>query len=129
MTEIIENPKTKFIENIQKWVVIDSQIKLINEKIKKARELKNQLLKNISTYVCENNLEQTKIEISDGELKFYDKREYQPITFKYIEESLGKILSDKKQVEYILNYLRENREVMVSKDIRRNYKSRSSSFS
>ena len=81
MTEIIENPKTKFIENIQKWVVIDSQIKLINEKIKKARELKNQLLKNISTYVCENNLEQTKIEISDGELKFYDKREYQPITF------------------------------------------------
>jgi len=129
MSEIIENPKTKFIENIQKWVVIDSQIKLINEKIKKARELKHQLLKNISNYVSENNLEQTKIEISDGELRFYDKREYQPITFKYIEESLGKILLDKKQVEYILNYLRENREVIVSKDIRRNYKSRSSSFS
>jgi hypothetical protein len=129
MSEIIENPKAKFIENIQKWVVIDSQIKLINEKVKKARELKNQLLENITKYAAENNLEQTKIEISDGELRFYEKRDYQPITFKYIEESLGKLISDKKQVDYIMNYLRENREVSVSKDIRRNYKSRSSSFS
>lgn len=129
MSEIIENPKAKFIENIQKWVVIDSQIKLINEKVKKARELKHQLLENITKYAAENNLEQTKIEISDGELRFYEKRDYQPITFKYIEESLGKLISDKKQVDYIMNYLRENREVSVSKDIRRNYKSRSSSFS
>jgi hypothetical protein len=129
MSEIIENTKAKFIENIQKWVVIDSQIKLINEKVKKARELKNQLLENITNYAAENNLEQTKIEISDGELRFYEKRDYQPITFKYIEESLGKLISDKKQVDYIMNYLRENREVSVSKDIRRNYKSRSSSFS
>ena len=124
MSEIIEmkkNTRAKFIENIQKWVTIDSQIKTINEKIKKARTYKNQLLEEITVYASENNIENTKIEISDGELRFYEKKEYQPISFGYVEESLGKIISDKKQVEYIMNYLHENREVKLSKDIRRNY--------
>jgi hypothetical protein len=119
--------KTKFIENIQRWVKIDSQIKAVNEKVRKARDIKNQLLENIVGYVEKNNMESTKIEISDGELRFYEKREYQPITFTYIEESLGKLIADKKQVELIMEYLRENREITVSTDIRR--KSRSASFS
>ena len=131
MSELVEvgNKRSKFIENIQKWVMLDSQIKLINEKVKKARETKHQLLDEITTYVTENNIENTKIEISDGELRFYEKKEYQPITFGYVEDSLGKIISDKKQVDFIMNYLRENREITVSKDIRRNYKNRSDSFS
>jgi hypothetical protein len=131
MSELIEvgSQRSKFIENIQKWVMIDSQIKLINEKVKKARETKYKILEEINTYVAENKIENTKIEISDGELRFYEKKEYQPITFGYVEDSLGKIISDKKQVDFIMNYLRENREITVSKDIRRNYKNRSASFS
>jgi hypothetical protein len=131
MSELVEveSQRSKFIENIQKWVMIDSQIKLINEKVKKARETKHKILDEINTYVGENKIEHTKIEISDGELRFYEKKEYQPITFGYVEDSLGKIISDKKQVDFIMNYLRENREITVSKDIRRNYKNRSASFS
>jgi hypothetical protein len=131
MSELVEveSHRSKFIENIQKWVMIDSQIKLINEKVKKARETKHKLLDEINTYVGENKIENTKIEISDGELRFYEKKEYQPISFGYVEDSLGKIISDKKQVDFIMNFLRENREVSVSKDIRRNYKNRSASFS
>jgi hypothetical protein len=123
----MNNEKEQFIENIQKWVKLDSQMKAVNEKLRKARELKHKLLDNIVQYVELNKLESTKIEISDGELRFYEKIEYQPITFTYIEESLGKLLADKKQVECIMNYLRENREITVSTDIRR--KSRSASFS
>ncbi len=122
ITVVGKDPKTVFIENIQKWVMLDSQIKLINEKVKKARQSKHELLENITTYVAENGIEHTKIEISDGELRFYEKKEYQPITFGYVENSLGKIISDKKQVDFIMKYLRDAREVTVCKDIRRNYK-------
>lgn len=118
--------KTQFIENIQKWVQIDNQIKNIHEKVKKARELKCELMGHIVKYADENNITNTRIEISDGELRFYDKRDYQPISFGYVEECLGKIIADKKQVDYILDYLRENRRVTVSKDIKRNYKAGSS---
>lgn len=122
-THLTTLSKDSFIENIQKWVTIDNQIKIVNEKMKKARELKQQLLENINEYVKQNQIETTKIEISDGELRFFEKKEYQPISFGYIQTCLEKIISDKKQVDYIINYLKENREVKISKEIRRNYKS------
>jgi hypothetical protein len=53
---------------------------------------------------------------------FYENREYQPISFGYVEDCLEKLLADPKQVEKIMDYLHENREVKVSKDIRRTYK-------
>jgi hypothetical protein len=117
----MDEEKQKFIENIQKWVAIDSQLKTIHEKVKKARETKHQLMANIYEYVDKKSLKDTKIEISDGDLKFYEKRDYQPISFSYVEDCLDKIMADKKQVEYIMNYLHENREVRLTKDIRRNY--------
>ena len=117
----MDEEKQKFIENIQKWVAIDSQLKTIHEKVKKARETKHQLMANIYEYVDKKSLKDTKIEISDGDLKFYEKRDYQPISFGYIEECLDKIMADKKQVEYIMNYIHDNREVRLTKDIRRNY--------
>lgn len=117
----MDEEKQKFVENIQKWVAIDSQLKSIHEKVKKARETKHQLMANIYEYVDKKSLKDTKIEISDGDLKFYEKRDYQPISFSYVEDCLDKIMADKKQVEYIMNYIHENREVKLTKDIRRNY--------
>ncbi len=117
----MDEEKQNFIENIKKWVAIDTQLKNNNEKVKKARETKNQLLSNIYEYIDKKSLKDTKIEISDGELKFYEKREYQPISFTYVEECLDKIIPDKKQVEYIMNYIHENRDVKITKEIRRNF--------
>jgi len=88
--ENTKEERQKFVESVQKWVSIDTQIKAINEKVKKARELKSQLIGNIYQYVEKNGLENTRIEISDGDLKFYEKRDYQPITFGYVEECLEK---------------------------------------
>jgi len=121
--EIVEmdEEKQNFIENIKKWVAIDTQLKNNNEKVRKARETKNQLLSNIYEYIDKKSLKDTKIEISDGELKFYEKRDYQPISFTYVEECLDKIIPDKKQVEYIMNYIHENRDVKITKEIRRNF--------
>ena len=117
----MDDERKQFIENIQKWVAIDSQLKTIHEKVKKARETKHQVMTNIYQYVEKKALTNTKIEISDGDLRFYDKREYQPISFGYVEECLEALLKDPKQVETIMDYLHEHREVKVSKDIRRHY--------
>jgi hypothetical protein len=114
--------RKKFIENIQKWVSIDTQIKAANEKIKNARQTKSTLCSEICGYAEKNALNETTIEISDGDLRFYEKREYQPISFGYVEECLEKLLVDPKKVEQIMDYLHDNREVRVIKDIRRNYK-------
>lgn len=113
--------KESFVENIKKWVAIDTQIKSANEKIKHARTVKHDLLENITKYVSNANMDHTKINISDGTLQFFDKKEYQPITFTYIESCLSHLINDKTQVEQIMKYVKDHREIKVTKEIRRTY--------
>jgi aldehyde:ferredoxin oxidoreductase len=118
---VIKPPKSQFIENVQKWVLIDKQLKIVNEKTKRMRELKHDLADNICKYMNENNMKNKKISITGGELKMYDKKDYSPLNYGYIEKCLGEIIPDKTHVEYIINYLKENREISVSQELRGNY--------
>jgi len=120
MDIVKKDGKEQFIENIKTWVVIDSKLKLVNEKIKEMREKKNFLLNQINDYVYDNNMKDTKIEITDGELVFCERKEYAPLTYKYIEECLQNIIKDEKHIEYILNYIKNNRKIKVVNDIKRN---------
>jgi hypothetical protein len=113
------NKKAQFIDNIKKWVLLDSQIKAVNEKIKKIKEIKENLTAEIIEYAVENHIDHKKIEISDGELRFYEKKEYQPLSYHFLEEHLGKIIKNKDQIDQIIEFLRENREITSYIDIRR----------
>ena len=110
--------REKFTEFIQKWVTADSQLKMLNEKTKQIRDIKQQLTEHICTYVEENNINK-KIQISDGELRIYEKNEYSTLTFSYLEDCLEKIIQNREHVDYILQYVRDNRETETIFDIRR----------
>jgi hypothetical protein len=119
---IIKQPKIQFIENVQKWVLLDNQLKIVNEKTKKMREMKHTLSEDICKYMNENNLKNKKIGITNGELRMMEKKDYSPLSYGYIEQKLGEIISDKSHVEYIIQYLKDNREITVSQEIRSTYK-------
>jgi len=123
MNQIVPiNPKQQFIENVKTWVLMDSQMKIINEKTKKIRESKHQLSESICEYMKESNLLENKIGITDGELRVYEKKEYSPLSYTYIEKCLAEIIHDKKQLDYIIQYLKQKREITSSLDIKRTYK-------
>lgn len=118
---IVKQPKNQFIENVQKWVLIDNQLKIVNEKTKKMREMKHTLSEDICKYMNENNLVNKKIGITNGELRVVEKKDYSPLSYGYIEKCLEEIIPDKSYVEYIIQYLKDNREITVSQEIRGNY--------
>jgi hypothetical protein len=115
---ITKTPKDQFVDHVKRWVTIESQQKIINEKVKRLREMKSESSEFICKYITENNIQQ-KILITDGELKVYEKKEYSPITFGYIEKCLAEIIPEKANVDFILNHLKEKREITLSKDIRK----------
>lgn len=117
--DLAKTPKQEFSENVQKWVLVDDQLKKYNEQVRKLREYRVNLTQDIYKYMHNNQLQNSSIGISDGELKLADKREYSPLTFTYIKTCLTKIIHDPNQVDRILVYLRENREIKTSADIRR----------
>jgi len=108
----------KFVENVKRWVILDTHLKMINEKTKKIRDERHELTANICEYLEKNNMTHKKIGINDGKtLSFHEKKEYSPLTFGYIEECLGKLIQEKEQVAYIIQFLKENRVVKVSPDL------------
>ena len=116
ITKTPELEKKEFIENVQKWVLVESQLKLVNEKTKTMRNMKSELSTQICEYTKKNSL--TKIGVTNGELRIYEKKEYPPLSYGYIETNLAKIIPEKSHVDYILKYLKENREITSSLDVK-----------
>lgn len=110
--------KNAFHENIKKWTLLDSRIKVINEKTKEMREMRNRIESDIVRHLEENNMTHRKISVNDSELKIVEKKEYGTLTYSYIEECLGKLIPDKSQVDYVIQYIKDNRPVKTVKELR-----------
>ena len=120
-TQLVLNNKEEFINNIKQWVNLDTQLKIVNEKTKLMRERKMLLNSHICEFVNENNINHKHIEITDGVLKFYKRKEYKPLSYGFVENTLHEIIPNKEHVEFILKHLKEKRETVIHDDIRRNY--------
>ena len=110
-----------FENNIQKWVSIDNEIKRLNEKLKSLRDEKNGLNTQIISYVNTNNLNNSQIGISDGKLRFVTTKVAQPLTFKYLEDTLSQIIQNKDQASLIVNHLKNKRITKTIPEIKRYY--------
>jgi hypothetical protein len=53
-----------------------------------------------------------------GQIQLVEKKDYSPLTFSYIEERLAEIIEDEDQVDFIINYLRDHREINVYSDLK-----------
>jgi uncharacterized coiled-coil DUF342 family protein len=111
-----------FENQIQQWVSLDNQLKLLNEKIKDLRDKRHTLNEEITKYATTNELFHSTVQISDGKLKFANTRIAEPLTFKYLEKTLGEIIKNESQVKQIMEHLKQKREVKVVSEIKRFYK-------
>ena len=104
---------------VQKWVLVDNQLQILQEKTKTMREWKKKLNEKIVEMMTENKIENKILSIPDGELFVQEKKEYSSLSFGFIAECLEEIINDKHKVEDIIDYLREKREIKIIKEIRR----------
>lgn len=110
-----------FEEQIQKWVTIDNQMKLLNERMKELRDKKTVLSQNINEHIETNNLSASVVKLSDSQLKFIKVKDTQQLTFKYLETCLHEIIKNENQVNTIVDYVKNKREVKYVPEIKRLY--------
>jgi hypothetical protein len=108
-----------FEQQVQQWVSIDNQIRLLNDKIRDLRDKKTKLTTNLNDYAKDNNMTNSTIQISDGKLKFASTKVQSPLTFKYLEKSLSEIIKNETQVKQIVEYIKTKREVKTVPEIKR----------
>ena len=111
-----------FEEDIQNWVVIDNNVKELNERLKELRNNKNELSEKLLEYASDNNLTHKIIEITDGNLKFQTRKQPSALTFTFIEKCLSDCISNEDHVKQILHYIKEKRESKYINELKRTYK-------
>ena len=110
-----------FEQTIQQWVLLDNQIKIHNEKLKELRNKRDNIEEKLSQHAMNNKLTNSTIKTSDGKLKFVNTKITSPLTFKYLEKSLGEIIKNSEQVTAIVNHIKNNREHKIVPELKRYY--------
>ena len=110
-----------FEQHIQQWVSVDNQLKQLTDKIKELRDRKNTLNDAIFNHVDNSNLSNATVQISDGKIKFVKIKDTQVLTFKYLETCLHEIIKNEEQVNKIVEYIKNKREVKYVYEIKRFY--------
>ena len=110
-----------FEQTIQQWVLLDNQVKIYNEKLKELRNKRDNIEEKLSQHALNNNLTNSVIKITDGKIKFVNTKTTSPLTFKYLEKSLGEIIKNTEQVTSIINHVRNNRECKIVPELKRFY--------
>ena len=108
-----------FDNKIQQWVQIDNQIKKLNEQAKQLREQRNTLETNLTNYAKSNNMSNTTIKVNNDKLKFTDTKVPEPLTFKYLEKTLGEIIKNESQVKVIMDHIKQKRSIKIVPEIKR----------
>ena len=108
-----------FESNIQKWVMLDNQIKVHNNKIKQLREEKNAIGIAARKQAEDNGHKESVIQITDGRLRFTETRVAEPLSFRYIDETLTNIIPNPETRDKIIACLKDNRGHKVVPELKR----------
>ena len=108
-----------FDAKVQQWVHVDNELKKLNDHIKKLREQRNVLETNLTNYAKTNNMTNSTIQLNQDRLKFVDTKVPEPLTFKYLEKTLGEIIKDESKVQLIMEHIKQKRAVKIVPEIKR----------
>ena len=115
------NTSNNLDKSIQNWVELDNELKRLNEKAKDIRTRKNDIENKLMTYVEDNNMNNSVVNISDGKIKFCETKQTSPLTLGFLEKCLSEVIANQSQVKQIVDYIKSKRETEMVPEIKRYY--------
>jgi hypothetical protein len=108
-----------FDSKIQQWIQVDNELKKINEHVKQLREQRDELERGLINYAKVNNISSSTIQLNKDKLKFVETKVPEPLTFKYLEKTLGEIIKDEAKAQLIMEHIKQKRSVKIIPEIKR----------
>ena len=93
---------------MDQFLQIDTKIKERNNQLRTLREKRNLL----EAHIIKNN-------IQHNQCKIVETKSVEPITFRYLEKSLGEIIPDKTQLTKVMEHVKQRRRITISKEVKR----------
>lgn len=108
-----------FEQSIQEWIIVDNQIKQVNAQLQMLREKKNKITQQIQSHVETNSMTNPTIRLNNEYIKIVKTKDTQPLTFHHLQSCLDEMIKNKQQVEKIIEFVKEKRQVKYVTDIKR----------
>ena len=108
----------EFSNAIKNWCSLDDKYKELLKDMNEIRNKKNLLRDNILENSRNLSLDNKILKINNKNIQFIENKFYQPLTFKFLEECLNNCINEKEQINILLNYIKNKREIRVIKDIK-----------
>lgn len=111
--------KEEFVSSVREWIILEKQMRLVQEKSRELRQKKTAITDRLCEFMEDKNIADKPIQIQgQGQLQWVERKDYSPLTFSYVEERLAEILEDEDQIDFIVSYLRDHREINVYSDLK-----------
>lgn len=121
------NTKEEFEQGLRKWAQLDNKIRSATTEMKTWRSERDAIENRVCEYMQQKGINNKKIDTGDSVITFIEQKDYQGLTYGYVEKCLGEIISDSEHVTHIMNYLKSKREITKSNALRRTFKKTGSS--
>jgi seryl-tRNA synthetase len=104
---------------LQKWIEYDNEQHELNEKMNALRAKKKELSDEIFKITETNGMKEARIKMNNEKIHITMTNVQQPLTFKYLQNTLSDIIKDESQLGQTMKYIKEKREVKVVQEIKR----------
>jgi len=111
----------QFLNGIKNWIEVDIQIQKTNEELRKLRERRENMEKQLIPFMQKNSMNNVSLRYQTYKIHIGNDNTYTNLSFKFIEEKLLELLKDKKQVEIICKYLKTQRGKKSNKVLKRGF--------
>ena len=109
---------TSLSQQVQQYLAIEEELQSLQEQQRQLRERKQHLQNQIIQTMKEKKLDHRTMKLGSHQLSIGSRKQYSALSFSYIQSSLEQLIPDQEQRDFVLNFLRDNREVKIIEEIK-----------
>jgi hypothetical protein len=111
--------------SIKKWVTLDNEYKKLYSQLTALRESKHVIETNVFNHYDIRNMKYPLINISDGKLSLIQYKQYNMLSYKFLEDCFKEFFKDYENSDAIekelIEFIRSKRSFKTNKLIKRSY--------
>ena len=110
--------KDHLVNTIKEWMNVDNEMKILQKEMKERRLKKKALTDSLVNIMKTNDIDC--FDMNDGNIIYTKNKVKQPLSKKYLIESLGKYFEENPNVQAddVTNFVMENRAIQTKEGIR-----------
>lgn len=107
-----------FTRDVQQYVKLDQQIQCLQSQLKALRQEKQATQDRVAETMIANQWQKRTLDVGQQQLALVERKQYECLSFTYLENKLTTIIPDSVQRDYVLKYLKDQREVKTVHELR-----------